>query len=651
MPELRQRPARLDPPAHEERPARPHRPGRAAARVLIAALVTAFLAAGCAAVPTSGLLQTTNLPSGNGSVQQRSDCCGLIMSPPATGWGPATIVLNFILASADFRDHHAIARQYLTPAASKAWRPGPGPAVTVIAKQPTITFTRRPSSAPDSADVQNSAAVQISVQMLGRVTASGQYVPASGGQSELQQEFGLQQVHHRWRIANLPSGNVSQPSTEVSQSSNELLLTKDLFQLAYQPRNLYYLAPTGKQQLVPDPVFVPVDTADPANDLVRALLPSPQGWLAPGVLSAFPPAARPTRPVSVPPGSKTAIVELSMPRSAVTDANLSQMSAQLVWTLTSTSYGSTPIQAVKLVVNGRAWTPPGASSAVQSQRTYPQPALQSLGPKSLYFLSTEGAARKLTGPGTSSAALPGEAGTGQIRLTSIAVSPDGHYLAALAGPPSAATLYTEDMAAAAKPHANAAARALHTRLSGVQLTSVSWDHHDNLWVAGAVGHRVKVWVVPGSGGAPKHVGLPAHTGPITALRVAPDGVRLALITRLASGPQVRLTAIVKTNEQYTLSSAVQIGADLLAPSALSWYDADHLVVVNQATADPQLEEVPVDGDRSSYQGIQPDMASIAAAGPKNPLFATLQTGNLTRSVGLGELWTQVLAGRAATYPG
>ena len=51
----------------------------------------------------------------------------------------------------------------------------------------------------------------------------------------------------------------------------------------------------------------------------------------------------------------------------------------------------------------------------------------------------------------------------------------------------------------------------------------------------------------------------------------------------------------------------------------------------------------MDGDRSSYQGIQPDMASIAAAGPKYPLFATLQTGHLTRSVGLGELWYGIVS--------
>ena len=650
MPEQRQRPPRPEPPAHKQRPVQPqpparqHRPARAVVRVLTAALVTVFLAAGCAAVPTSGLLQTTKLPSGNGGVQQGSDCCGLIMRPPAPGWGPQQIVLNFILASADFGDHHAVARQYLTPAASRAWLPGPGPAVTVIASTPKVTFAQHPFSASEA------AVVQISVQELGHVTASGQYIAARRGQAGLQQEFSLQKVHRQWRITNLPSPSGSQLSND--QTSNELLLTKDLFQLAYQPRNLYYLQPTGKQQLVPDPVFVPVDTADPANDLVRALLPSPRGWLAPGVLSAFPPAARLVRPVSVPPGSKTAIVELSLPKSAVTLSALRQMSAQLVWTLTSTSYGSTPIQAVKLVVNGRAWTPPGYSSAVQARGNYPQPALQPPGTQALYFL-TAGGARKLTKPGTSSAALPGEAGTGRIQLASIAVSPDGHYLAGLAGPAGAATLYTEDLSAAAKQHANTAAGALHSRLSGVRLTSVSWDRHDNLWAAGAVGHRVKVWVLPGGGGALQRVGLPAHTGPITALRVAPDGVRLAMITNPppSSGPEVWMAAIVNTNGQLTLSSAGQIGADLVAPSALSWYDADHLVVVNQSRAGPQLEEVPVDGDRSTYQGIEPDMASIAAAGPKNSLVATLQTGHLTTSVGLGELWSPPVPGLAATYPG
>jgi Lipoprotein LpqB beta-propeller domain/Sporulation and spore germination len=597
---------------------------------LAAGLAAFFLVAGCAAVPTSGLLQSTNLPSGSSGVQQSSDCCGLIMHGPGPGWNPAQIVRNFILAGAAFADRHAIARQYLTRAASKSWLPGPGAAVTVIAQLPIP----RVISSHRLVGSQNTAVVQISVQKLGKVTTSGQYIPAPGGQTVQSKEFTLQSVDRQWRIANLP---------------NELLLTKDLFQLAYQPRNLYYLDPTGKD-LVPDPVFVPVDTADPANDLVRALLASPQGWLAPGVLSAFPPAAQLRHPVAVPPGSKTAIVDLSLPASATTQSSLAQMSAQLVWTLTSSSYGSSRIQAVKLVVNGRAWIPPGASSAVQDRLDYPQPALTQPAHQNLYYLTTGGAARVLGGPGASGTPLPGAAGAGQIRLSSIAVSPDGRYLAGVAGPPGSATLYTEDLSAAAKEHASPAARELRTRLSGVQVTAISWDRNDNLWVAGASRHHVRMWQLRGDG-APVQVGLFPGTGQITAMRVAPDGVRMAMITRVRSTTNLALAAIARTDYQVMLYGPDQVGADLSQPSALSWYDPDHLLVVNQSRAGPQLMEVPVDGDRSSYQGIEPGMVSISAAGPRNSIVASLQSGFLAKTVGLGELWNQFLPGRGATYPG
>jgi hypothetical protein len=123
--------------------------------------------------------------------------------------------------------------------------------------------------------------------------------------------------------------------------------------------------------------------------------------------------------------------------------------------------------------------------------------------------------------------------------------------------------------------------------------------------------------------------------------------------RTANGPEteVLLAAIVRTNDQVMLSSAGQVGADLTGPSALTWYDADHLLVVNLGSSGPQLEEVPVDGDRSSSQSIEPGMVSIAAAGPGNGLFVSLQTGHLAKSVGLGELWNQFAEGSAATYPG
>jgi len=238
-------------------------------RWFLPALVALTLAAGCADVPTSGLLQHTARPAGAGGEKQGSDCCGYIMIGPGPGLSPSQIVQGFLLASADFGNHHEIARQYLTRAASRSWQPGPGPAVTVVASPPTVT------PAPPAFGSRNTAVVEISAQQLGNVSTSGQYIQAETGQHQLNQEFTLQKVDHQWRIATLPKKS----SADVDQPSHELLLTKDLFQLAFQPRNLYYQDPGGKD-LVPNPVFVPVDSGDPAADLVRALLIPPQGWLA-----------------------------------------------------------------------------------------------------------------------------------------------------------------------------------------------------------------------------------------------------------------------------------------------------------------------------------------------------------------------------------
>ncbi len=615
----------------------PPRRSRLAARLLAAALTAVFLA-GCADVPTSGLLTQSALPAGpGGGAQQAWRCCGVIMYPPHPGWNPAQIVQGFILASANFDDQHAIAREYLAPGAGAKWQPGPGPAVTVIAQLPTVTYYARPFGSPGT------AIVQISALELGKVTASGQYIPAVGGGSRLTQEFSLQLVHRQWRITVLPGSS-------AAGVSHELLLANDMFQLDYQPRNLYYFDPSEKI-LVPDPVFVPIDAADPGTELVQALIASPQGWLAGAAFSAFPPAARIRRPVQVPPGSNTAIVDLSLPKSATTLTNLQDMSAQLVWTLTSSSYGAPAIEAVKLEVNGRPWGPPGRS-VVQDRDSYPQPALEPPGHEDLYYLSG-GAARVMHGRGPGSDPVAGPAGTGRVPLSSIAVSPDEHYLAGLAQSAGSAvsTVYTSDLAAAGKSHAAASAGALTARLTGTSFTAASWDHADNLWVAGTVGGKPGVWMIAPGGAAPIAVTLPAGLGPVTALKVAPDGVRVAMIIGTGPGAQVLIAAVVRDDSAVMLSSAGQIAADLSDPSGLTWYDADHLLVVNQSASGPQLEEVPVNGDASTYEEIEPGMTTITAAGPHNLLFAGLQTGSLVKSLGLGELWSPLASGRVATYPG
>ena len=130
-------------------------------------------------------------------------CCGLIMRAPQPGWDPQQIVSNFLLASGNFANDHAIAREYLTAAASKAWHPGS--AVTVIKQPPVVTLSRGLFGS------QSTAVIQIVAQEVATLSGSGQYTPAPGGQVRLTLQFGLQLVNHQWRIASLPSSGALAP--------------------------------------------------------------------------------------------------------------------------------------------------------------------------------------------------------------------------------------------------------------------------------------------------------------------------------------------------------------------------------------------------------------------------------------------------------
>src|SRR5262249_32517596 len=146
---------------------------------------------------------------------------GLIVEGPQPGWAPEQVVSGFLLASASFAHNHGTAREYLTPSASRLWRPGAQG--TVLAGTPSgYQQTGR-------LDGQgNQATVAVSWQELATLDASGQY-RARGGAAR-QQPFRLEKVHGEWRIAVVPS-------TDGSKVSSELLLPAALFRLDYAPRN------------------------------------------------------------------------------------------------------------------------------------------------------------------------------------------------------------------------------------------------------------------------------------------------------------------------------------------------------------------------------------------------------------------------------
>jgi hypothetical protein len=323
------------------------------------------------------------------------------------------------------------------------------------------------------------------------------------------------------------------------------------------------------------------------------------------------------------------------------------MAAQLVWTLTSPAYSPALIQAVKLKINGRLWAP-RSGHTVQSLDEYSRYIPRVSRPQNLYYVSATGAVR-MFGQEAQSVAVRGQAGTGAVQLSKIAVSVNGHYLAGVAGP--ATTVYTEDLAAAAKEHASARVGGLHSRLTGSQFSTPSWDSAGDLWVAGRVQGEPGVWVIPAAtGGKPVPVSLPIGVDTVTGLRVAPDGVRIALVVGSGARAHMMVGAITRSGGAVFITQAVPLAPGLSGAIALTWYDEDHLLAITQSANGTKLWEVPVNGDVAIPESPQPGMESITAAGPQSSLYVGVG-GRLLNSVGLGEPWRDITSGSAATYPG
>lgn len=607
----------------------PRRPGSLTA--LATGLVLAVVvASGCTAIPSSGGPQGAPAPPAPGD--GAGHCCGLLVRGPQPDWGPEQVVRNFLLASAIATNDYSVARKYLTPSAAKSWHPGPS--VTILAQEPTVSQ----SAAARLTGPQGNKTILVRGQEQGRLNSAGQYIAATGTARGATETFALQWSHGQYLIDGVLPAN--------SGKFSELLLTSTLFHLEYTPRNLYYYGLDGNE-LLPYPVYVPSQGTSSPGALVEDLIHGPGGWLEGSAQTAFPAGTRLVR-IEVfpgPSGGRTAVVDLALP-GHVPASGLREMAAQLVTTLTNQVYGPPLFRAVKIKINGHSWSP-RRSGAPLDLAYYQDEIPQWPAGLTAYYLS-QGSVRSLTGS-LGHGVVPRAAGAGPVALSQIAVSPNGGHLAALAGP--ATTLYTGDLAAAGSGERQTLGQ-LHEQLSGA-FTGMSWDSAGNLWVAGQVGRSSGVWVLLHGRGPAVSVQQTGDLTPVTGLRVAPDGVRVALIVGTGADAHLALAAAIPNGAHtgFSLTPAIPIGSSLTSVTALTWYDEDHLLVVTGAGVDSQAWEVPVDGNNPASLAKLQGIATITAAGPKNPFYLGMTSGRLQKAVELNQPLSPITPGQAVIYPG
>ncbi len=562
-------------------------------RSVIVAAVPLLLLTACASIPTSGPVEQ------RGEIRTERDdpFVRVLAKGPSEGMSPEAILKGFLRASASFDDSHAIARSFLTREAAAGWDSGSG--AVVYQEDPAEELLSR------KGNVLNLVGNEVAT-----LSERGELTAADGA-TTVDAEFGLRKTDGEWRIDRLPNG---------------LFLTPLDVDRSYRSFNLYFLDPTSTR-LVPNAVLIPVGPLA-STTLVADLLKGPTDWLRPAARTAFPEGTGLTVP-SAPIQDGVAQVDLDGSALLASAEDRLAMSAQLVWTLRQLP----DVSAVRVTVDG---VPLPGVSVEQPRDAWPEfsPDGPSTGDA---YLARDGRLLRLSGAELD--VVPGAMGDGRVPASNPAVSLDGQFLAALS--PSREILYVTRTGLASP---------VRSRLTGSDLTPPSWDATGSVWTAGWTGSRTTVWAIDAEADGVRRVRAPALKGrQVVALRVAKDGVRVALVVERPGASHALYLARIERGQTLQLTGLRRVEAALVDVTDVVWADADRLAVIGQEpNGVPQPLIVEPNGTVTRAAGSLSELVRLAAA-PGRPLLAATSDGTLWVDTDAG--WQSIGQGADPAYPG
>ncbi|MET8408271.1 LpqB family beta-propeller domain-containing protein [Streptomyces sp. NPDC005195] len=600
----------------------------------------ALLLTGCASMPDSGDL------SGVESTPRQDSQVRVFALPPREDARPAEIVQGFLEALTSDDAQYKTALKYLTTAARKSWDPFSS----------TTVLTDGPDAKSEQAVNADGSGGSYSYTLAGTKVATVNdqhaYTPDSAAYRatvHLTRQKGTKQ----WRIDGLPQGVVMGNSD---------------FQRNYVSVNKYYFAsnaasgPTGQLGTVADPVYVR-EKVDPMTEMVRALLKGPTRWLDPVVASSFPSGTDLKEGVtSLSPDDRNRVtVPLNHKADHVSRLQCDKMATQLLLTfrdLTPTGVDEVELQRSNgtqlCVVNE------GRAEVIASHGTAEHPGYE-------YFIDGKQRLVRLSSAngGKEPEPVPGPLGDGGRKLRAAAVSRDEDSAAGVSADGS--SLYVGSLVSGA----SLGDAVLHSqgRTAQDRLTTPSWDGRGDLWVADRDPANPRLVLLEKGAGEPLQVSTPGLDGRVKAVRVAADGVRIALIVEKDGKSSLQIGRIDRDTTATTATKATTAGErpgvsvlelHSVAPqleevTAMSWAGDSRLVVVGRESEGVlQMRYVQVDG--STPVGAAPSaltgVKEIAASEDERlPLVAHSEEDGIVR-LSSGEQWQKVVKdGTAPVYPG
>ncbi|MGV9246562.1 LpqB family beta-propeller domain-containing protein [Streptomyces sp. NPDC003710] len=589
----------------------------------------AVLLAGCASMPDSGDLR------GVESTPRQDAQVRVFAMPPRENAGPAEIVQGFLEALTSDDPRYETARQYLTPGASGRWRPDQSTTVLSDGPNPVPQHIRSREAADDYSYTLTGSKFAV-------VDAEHAYTPDSGTYSRTV-HLTLDKKTDQWRIDSLPQG---------------VIMGRSDFQRNYVSVNKYYYAANvpaaegGQLKTVADPVYVR-SKVDAVTSTVRALLKGPTRWLDQVATSSFPSGVALGKGVtSLSPDDQNKLtVPLNDKADRVGRTQCSRMAAQLLFTLQDlTPTGVTQVELRRS--DGRKLCELDESRAeiIASHGT-------ARGPEYEYFVDgKQRLVRMQAGSGSNQfTPVPGALGDGTRKLRAAAVSRDEDRAAGVSF--DGQSLYVVPLMAGS-PLGNAVltSRGLS---ENDRLTTPSWDGAGDLWVADRDPKNPRLVMLEQGAGQPVEVRTPDLDGRIEAVRVAADGVRIALIVEKDGKTSLRIGRIDRGTgadgkAAVSIPALRSVTPQLEEVTAMSWAGDSRLVVVGRESGGvQQMRYVQVDG--SMPAGNAPPsptgVKQIAASEDERlPLVAYSEDGIVRLSA--GAQWQKVVkAGTAPVYPG
>jgi hypothetical protein len=588
-----------------------------------AALIGVILvAASCASLPTTGSAQ----------VVRRVVDQSVAAAPqgPDPGQQPEQIVREFIHASSmtEFDtagESFVVARQFLTSQAESAW--GADASSTRI-----VVLADDFAAIPDPDDP---AAVTITGRQIGVVQPDRSFRPIDS--VPYRATIHLGRSGDQWRIANPP---------------DNVLITKGDFSTALRPRTVYFLDSTGRV-VVPDLRYIPNSpTASlSVNRLMDLLLRGPSEQLAGAARTQLGPGAELQSNVRI-DSAGVAHVDLEGVDVSNPPARLA-LAAQIVWTL------DPDVPQIEISVNGLPLTVAGAAPEAEPG---PVTSAPPPGAPTVVFSLSSGTLANFDPdlvPGSAQAVsdayyldggvvlrqsdstpMWGSVGTGSVDVESAALSAASGALAAVAS--------DEDGGAqllVGKPFDH---QPVVTALKADTLTKPSFTRWGYAaWTVQNGATQPEVYQVSVASGTPtwSRVAAPelAKLGPVTALELSPDGVRVAVVAdgRLYLGVVVSAPdggdqpadsgskAVAGDRHGLMIDGLHELRADLSDVGPVAWADSANLLVgaKTASSAHRTVFRVSVDGQSVDpvttsqiYGDVFSDVEAIASSNSGLPML-------------------------------